>query len=577
MCFGSTPGEVALPPLGELKEGTKIKIRNREPRDCKNPIGVTVGGGVNAIPPASDLKDINAKLGGVFKRAACKVPAHQRELLRRFSLFVKRQVEESYTPLHCERNINVQEWLDKSNYPDWRKQELLDVWKELEDISRIGRDDKEGLRLRSISSFVKREFYNSETHKWARIINARTDAAKVVFGPYVQAMEHIVYETIPVGCRVSPFIKHVPVSDRPKHIMEEFAGLTGRVVSTDYTSFEALFVRRLMLVCEMQLYRHLLRELPEHNLIMGLFLKVMTGTNHCHFDDMSVDLEATRMSGEMTTSLGNGFSNLMFMKFACEEFGSKCHGFVEGDDGLFVIDGPVPTVEFFTSLGLNIKLETHDAISTASFCGMIFDPDELVVVADPRKILATTPWLDGRYAGARASRLKALLRCKALSLLSQYNGCPIVAAYADYLLRATKGQSLEWAKKILRNDSESRYLSAQRGNYVDSSCRELKEPGIKTRMIVERQFGVPVDYQIYLENYFKSLTTLQGLDSNIVGFIMPDEWFRNYVKYVHGRDVKKPRIPLDYFGVLSSDRQQLIDMLRPVASAESLRNYVNAT
>ncbi len=80
------------------------------------------------------------------------------------------------------------------------------------------------------------------------------------------------------------------------------------------------------------------------------------------------------MSGEMNTSLGNGFSNLMFMLYACEIQGIECDGIVEGDDGAFALSlkpGQKFDESIFAEMGLTIKLEKHTDLMSMSFCGIL--------------------------------------------------------------------------------------------------------------------------------------------------------------------------------------------------------------
>jgi len=567
--FGYIPGEQTLPDISTgVKEGVEIKIRNVAPTE-KRAVAVTIGGGTSAVPPHPDIKSALGKVGGVMKRAACKTPVIDRGLLNEMRSFTRQFVREVYVPLLAESNINVQDWLKGSSYPLWRQEQLMQTYE-----TEVERPEvlKHVEKLRSVQSFVKSEFYATLEYKWPRIINARCDAAKTVFGPYISAVEHAVYGTTLPGTDFSPFIKHIPVAERPRYMMRFFSGLTGQVIATDYTTFEASFVKELMSAVEFELYDWMLSSLPEHDQIMQLLRMTLLGRNKCDFRDLLVSIDATRMSGEMCTSLGNGFSNLVFMHFACSKMGSTCLGFIEGDDGLFVVDGPVPTTELFSKMGLVMKLEKHDDIAGASFCGMIFDPEELEVIADPKKILATTPWLPAQYAGARLSKKKALLRCKALSLAAQYPCMPIISAYSRYLLRATRGQSLEWALRVNGNDSTWRYKQIL---HATAGERPVGEPGPRTRALMEKSFGVPVSYQLYLESYFDSLVGLVDLSPEIVGFIMPDEWKRNYVHYVRTADPRKPVLPCATFATNDEDLIQMLRAFSSVADDRSIENLQN--
>ena len=145
----------------------------------------------------------------------------------------------------------------------------------------------------------------------------------------------------------------------------------------------------------------------------------------------------------MNTSLGNGFSNLMFMAFVCEKLGLNCNGVVEGDDGLFAFNGNTPSASDFTKYGFNIKLDVHSEISTASFCGNVFDPEDRQIMTCPYDVLSTFGWTTNKYAKSSDKTLKALLRSKSLSLAYQYPGCPILSSLAQYGLRVTKGYNVE--------------------------------------------------------------------------------------------------------------------------------------
>jgi hypothetical protein len=175
------------------------------------------------------------------------------------------------------------------------------------------------------------------------------------------------------------FIKHVPVSDRPDYVRNMVYAVGRRYIATDYSAFESLFTKCIMEACEFELYEYMLSRHPEGKRILERMIRVLGGSNKLRYKYFTVMLEATRMSGEMCTSLGNGFSNLMFMEFVCSKVGSsRIEGVVEGDDGLFGVEGTLPTAEDFKKLGLAIKLEVHDTLDTAGFCGIIFDTENSI-------------------------------------------------------------------------------------------------------------------------------------------------------------------------------------------------------
>jgi len=333
------------------------------------------------------------------------------------------------------------------------------------------------------------------------------------------------------------FIKHVPMDQRPDYIIGMLHSEGAKYIATDYTAFESLFVEELMFACEMQLYRFMVGALPEGRGWMRLVEDVIGGVNVCRFRTFICSLMAKRMSGEMCTSLGNGFSNLMFMLFLAQRKGcTQVKGVVEGDDGLFTMVGTPPTVEDFAELGLVIKADVHIRLETASFCGMVFDLEDRRIITDPRKVMATFGWTSKQYARCRPRKLAGLLRCKALSLAYQYPGCPVIAALARYGMRATNyvARSIHWKKLLQRKGMDSyqreRLIEAIRHPIIN--C----EVGGNSRLLVEELYGIDVATQLKIEAYLDSLKEITPLaDESILG-VMPEIWKQNFQAFAFVED-----------------------------------------
>jgi hypothetical protein len=374
-------------------------------------------------------------------------------------------------------------------------------------------DPEKARKYFSCASFIKDEVY--PTYKHARAINSRSDAFKCAVGPIFKLIEEQVFQH-------PAFIKHVPMDQRPEYIFQRLHSEGAKYFATDYTAFESQFVQELMSVCEFELYRFMCSFLPSGGEFMRLVEEVIGGLNVCKFRDFVTKLHGTRMSGEMCTSLGNGFSNLMFMLYTCQKVGCRSViGVVEGDDGLFTMVGDPPTKEDFAELGLIIKADCHTKLETASFCGMVFDLEDRRIVTDPRKVLSTFGWTSRQYQSVRPHKLAALLRCKALSLAYQYPGCPVIAALSRYGLRVTAGAD---ARKALSQRNLSSW-ERERLEYAMSHADGLShvEVGRNSRYLVEELYGVTVEEQLEIEKYLDSLQVLQPLAGPIVG-IMPQVW-----------------------------------------------------
>lgn len=515
MGYRTTDIGVVLPKLEEPAKGTKF-VKHSQTWRLRSITRVSAGchwrsAGTPVVRPQPDFGDASTAAEGAVKRYCSNPPQPDRELTRKLEQFVKSWLDRNMRPLLPDEVPTFEEWLSSTNYPEWRKVELRAALVRLEETGLVNKH-------RKVKSFVKREAYPE--YKYARCINARSDAFKVFSGPIFKAIEKQLFAR-------DEFIKKIPVEDRPKYIMDRLNIAGRKIVATDYTSFEALFTRKMMEAVEMQLYRHMTSGLRDGNEWFNEIHDTLTGRNLCQYRDFTVSVLAKRMSGEMCTSLGNSFSNLMFMLFACEQNGSVCTGVVEGDDGLFSIAGPVPSSAFFESMGLNIKLEEHDQIETASFCGLVFDPVDLVNVRDPRAVLADFGWVDGEYAFARSSKLRVLLRCKALSLSVQYAGCPIVGALADYGLRVTTRDDIRHYVANARLDEFVRE-KLQRAHRLYPKGRQYVEPPMRTRLLVQKLYGISVDQQIFIENSLRSLTVLKPLEVELSHPKVWAEYGRDY-------------------------------------------------
>lgn len=384
-----------------------------------------------------------------------------------------------------------------------------------------------------IKCFIKDESYSD--YKYPRGIYSRIDLYKCLSGPWFSLIEKEVFKS-------KYFIKKIPVSDRPAYIKKYLYREGRKYAATDYTAYEAHFSKELMESCEFVLYKYMTKNVPGH-LGFWALLQYLSGRNHCEFNDFYFDVDATRMSGEMCTSLGNGFTNLMLMLFALKEKGvdlKSVSGVVEGDDGLFVWEGPYLDKSDFTRLGFDLKMEYHDQLSTASFCGMIFDPDEMINICDPIEVLSEFGWVGRRYLKSKHSKLLRLLRAKALSLAYQYPGCPILSALARYGLRVSEGYRALFSQDTSQFHKERLALEFAKW---DKRGIPNVEPGQKTRMLMELKYGIPIEQQIMWEKYLDEITVLQPLElPNIVMHLSQPcvSYYLNYCALVEINDIKNP-------------------------------------
>jgi hypothetical protein len=370
--------------------------------------------------------------------------------------------------------------------------------------------------------FTKAESYLDFKH--ARAINSRSDRFKVEVGPFFHLIEQKLF-------KLPWFIKRIPAPLRAKYVFDMLNAAGAEYEGSDYTSFEALFTSEIMEAAEFQLYDWVVEPHPRGKEFMSTIKTYLGGVNRIVNKYMTVEVDATRMSGEMCTSLGNGFSNLMFMLFIAEECGCDVTGIVEGDDGLFRLairpGGHRPTADDFAKLGLVIKLEHHAQLNTASFCGQVFDTATFTVVTDPKKVLASFGWIDGKFACSTRNKKLSMLRAKAWSIGYQYPACPVLSSLSRAYLRLTR--SIDH-RTVLQDRNLDSYKRAEYVEAFDAGRPELNLPiDPETRAIMEAAFGFPSDLQRLYEDYFDNLQRIEEIP---LWFDAPEPWVRFSSKYV---------------------------------------------
>jgi len=488
----------------------KMQLRKAPWSTVTHPVAVSLGPNFRTAL----FKHCSGPFGflvGVCKRVAFSPPKPDDNVMSEFEEFVKRWVDKRIKSLPPETDVSFDTWVDTINQPEWRKEELRKVYGNMEGNCWEDPDYSE------VHAFMKDEWYLEP--KAPRGIYARVDEFKCQFGPYVSVMERELF-------KMPSFIKYVPVNDRPKYIYNRLYRPGAKYYVTDFSSFEAQFTTRLMMICEDVLYEKMLCKLPTYDNFRSM-KDIINGENKIVNKYFTMRLRGTRMSGEMNTSLGNGFSNLMFMKFMCKRAGCiGVKGVVEGDDGLFVMEGEPPPPTEFEKLGLVVKAVCVPSLETASFCGIIFDLDDKIPLTNPYKTLATTPWHHGLSCKTRRSKLYALLRCKALSIYHQYNGHPVLTNYSLNLIKLTMpykkaAEDLALsAPKYLHSYDREKFLE-----YVTLKLPERKFPSMGSRLLVEEQFSMTVDEQLRLEKHFDANLSL---DSDDVEISFPESWTKNF-------------------------------------------------
>jgi hypothetical protein len=448
-----------------------------------------------ATPPRPDPGHLLSIAAGLCKRAAVKTPPLNRVLLRKLKRFVDLWLRRNLKPLQADEVPTFEEWLEGTTYDQKRKQSLSELWTDCGGNPTLK-------KLRKVKCFIKDETYPE--YKYPRGIYSRSDYAKCMFGPLVAAISDKVFA-------LPWFIKKIPVVDRPVAIYERLFQLGAEYHFTDYTSFESHFKAWIQKVLENRLFVYMSKNLPDLRKIVVIMHQIKSGLQHLTFKLIDVIMEAFRCSGEMDTSLSNGFSNLMLWLFASWEFyqlpEDKIDGFVEGDDGLFNNHGPSPTVDDFYRLGFTIKVGVTKVLSEASFCGQVYDIEDLSVVTDPREVVCRLGWTNKKYVRAGERVKLELLRSRAYSLVYQYTHCPILGVLGKKLLELTAGIVVR--QSII--DQLDQWEKAKLLEYVNRVDMPDPNPGTNTRNLVEKLYSITVSEQLAIEKKIADMKVLGPL------------------------------------------------------------------
>lgn len=480
----------SLPLPNEVKESlvlSETRLKRHEYNNMRKALSVSLPFCfIGATPPRPDPDHPLSLAAGIARRFGCKTPPVNRKFKRGFTRFVDLWLKRNLVPLTAADVPSFEEWLKNTPYSDARKTELLRVW------NSAGRK-LSNREARIVKSFIKDETYPE--YKYPRSINSRIDAAKCYFGPVVDAVSKVVMST-------PWFIKYIPVAQRPVVLRDTLLKNGATYTYTDFTSFEAHFTPEVMEITQMRLFRHMTSNINGGKWFEK-YRSVMTGLNVLQFKHLDCKVEATRMSGEMDTSLSNGFANLMLFLYLAELNGATdVQGFVEGDDGLFRVtpESACPTAEQFEKLGFTIKIGKTKELSEASFCGQVYDMTDLKVVTDPLEVIARVGFTNKRYVNAKHSTRMALLRAKGFSLAYQYDGCPILSVLGHRLLKLTENFKVK--DKIVEAMDQW-----ERAKYMEAINSKLPNSpvGENTRHLVEKLYNISVAEQHDLEKWISGL------------------------------------------------------------------------
>jgi hypothetical protein len=268
----------------------------------------------------------------------------------------------------------------------------------------------------------------------------------------------------------------------------------------------------VMEAIEVQLYRHF--GVPES------IIDVITGQNQLQDrrGRFRARVKATRMSGEMNTSLGNSFTNIMLMLYCCHCHGVNVEGCVEGDDGVFGTDAEL-SGEWFAQLGFKLDLVRTMTVNTAGFCSMFWSTDG-TLMCDPLRLVRLGWSLNVNSRAGQKFRTE-MLGSTAMCLAYELGGCPIYWAWAKKFARLGRVADSYWTRYEL--ESAGVEYVATPGFLVLKEGAVIKAPTYDTRVDYAVLYGISIAAQMDIESQImKGVDIRNGELNSYLDEVYPD-------------------------------------------------------
>ena len=489
--------------------------------------------------PRSDGEDWVSTLSGCLHRVSPKVPEFDEEGLAEFALEVFKRF---LNPLDYDEIKPFEEFLKVMKKPQEFKNEIRAYHQ-----NRI--TDFMMEFQRECASFVKAEAYM--TWKHSRIISGNSKKmfrwdTQSYYSRIIKSMEEKIYDKLP------GLVKHMTPHQRAELVQE----LGDHYVKTicDYSSYEASFTKDKMHSVQFVLYEYMLSNFPKKT--TQAIIDLISGENKMVFDKFIFYVFARKMSGDADTALSNALDNWVDWLYLLHKKGVPPDQaarmlLVEGDDNASCIENHVLQVKDFEKLGLKAKLESGLELEATGLCQLYVGPanvrKHIVINKDPWKALASMSVIPQKYGRAGAKCLKSLWRGQAQGMLYQHAGAPVTSVLAAKVLELTRGVNVRekhWKEVVGYHQDEQ---AIRKSNWRELANVEID---MADRVLVENQFGMTVEMQLYIEQLIRDW---DGGNLHVPVEWFPPEWSAFSDLYV------TPNAQPEWVQPLTKRRKELLD------------------
>lgn len=506
---GAEHGLFRLPPEPERDPDFRIRVKDK---GYKWPTCVRVlPGAPKVIPFFWNARSAANMYEGIVRRLGRRLPTPSRQSLASLRYYAFQQASAMAPPPEAGDFVSHEQYVNEGHWTQAQKEQMLLHWHEA---------DGQPAAVDYVAKAFGKEEFLPATDKSLRIICPRSDIVVVREGRVFRTIDHW-------WAKHGPTVKLVPIPDRMRYISGLFGPLSGAApkyyLCTDFTSFEHSLTPLVMRNTELQWIKYLIRNDEFQREDFRSFQQCLGKQSRIRFKH-GVAKVNSRMSGDVDTSTGNGMVNWTVIYAITRRLGwtGPLRGVVEGDDGIFAVDGPLPMRDgqpdaagfaaIAAEFGFTLKLEVHEDFNECGFLQMFYDDTNDTTLVDPVKKLATVSVTLSPAATTPAATLE-LQYAKNLSLLVEARAVPVVTAFALMNKRILESHGVHtprWDRADWYHDQLFRPIV----NRIDWRTWNLP-PSPYGRRQVERLFGVPVSEQIAFEEWCHAQTDFSEIPPHL--------------------------------------------------------------
>lgn len=369
--------------------------------------------------------------------------------------------------------------------------------------------------------FVKAQRFPTDDFVAPRVVNFRSPAYCYALGRYTRNIEHALFTTEGLFGVGHTSAKHDNLNQRAYQIRLKWNAIQDPVaLSLDCSRFEA-HVNVSALCAEHKFYR---KFYPRSRDLKRL-LKCQLDNIGYMFGQLKYTMEGRRISGDMTTSLGNSLIMMFLLYIFREKTGLMFNIYDDGDDCLVFCKRSEVTAmkkltDLFMQYGFRLKIENIAyEIEQILFCqARPIYWAEFDGVMCPNYVKHMTQLYVGLGYGKSDRADHVLAVSTATCMLSVFSGVPILEALHEHILSIDYKDKKRVTKMVFQHGDEQ-YFYAKNRNCKKHACDDAIRTSFMRaykvepwqQILIEKSFGAAEETtaNIYMDTK-KLLTEIQG-------------------------------------------------------------------